>query len=154
MTKVISLSDYKAQKEMHRQLLKGSPKPILFSEISGAIQSLAEKDQRLIYQNIRYYYYPDYLHCIKNQQLNVQDYSFIDYLRDELPIEETFSIRHGVDFSGIGQMNPLSKGDWENIADMIVRLSIGQYLSLPQWKKYPLELARQYQWDQVMIDLQ
>jgi len=134
--------------------LKGSPQPIWFSEISGAIQALAEKDQGLIYQNIHYYYYPDYIHCIENQQLTEQDYSFKDFLRDQLPLGETFSIRHGVDFSGSSHINPLSLGDWENIADIIVRLSIGQYLALPEMKNYPLELAQQYRWEQVKVDLQ
>lgn len=152
MAKVISLNHYLNQRQNQKNSFQPSPRPIWFSHIRDAIHTLALKDQEVIYRNIRYHYYDDYLVYVHQMGFQDNSYNFQQYLLDKLILNQPFKIVHGVDFSGAYQINRLSKSDWENIADMIVRIGLGHYLKAEDFLVNTQEMARQYHWNQVLVD--
>lgn len=150
MAKVISLNNYIDQKNSLKKVQQPSTNSIWFSDICEAIIKLARKDQDLIFKNIRYHYYSHYIEFF--QQCSKDDYSFHQFLKDHLPLTDPFTINHGVDFSGAYSINRLTHSDWENIADMIVRISLSYTLWEIESGLNPEELALQYEWDHVMVD--
>ncbi|GAB6084801.1 hypothetical protein [Alkaliphilus crotonatoxidans] len=152
MAKVISLNQY-IQQRQQKNSFQPSPRPIWFSDISQAISTIAFKDQELIYRNIRYHYYNLFLAHVNQGGIQDNSYCFQHYLKEHLNLNEPFQITHGVDFSG-ARINRLSQNDWENIADMIVRISLSHYLNDLTINSDIEKLAHQYSWDQVMVDTQ
>lgn len=126
--------------------------PIWFHEISNGIKALALRDKNLIYNNIKYNYYDEYLYCVNVNNLTTDDYTFEDYLRDNLNLDQPFDIVHGVEFSKGYDLNRLSENDWENIADIIVRISISLILFGEDSSMEPNILANEYDWDSIGFD--
>ncbi|WP_026476268.1 hypothetical protein [Alkaliphilus transvaalensis] len=153
MAKLISFHDYIHKKNNKKRPPLTRSNPIGFSDIKNGILSIAIKDQELIYKNIKYNYYHQYVEYIQLSGMIDSQYSFINYIEDHLNLEEPFEILHGVDFSGEKSLNRLSDDDWENIADMIVRISLCFTLEDEVGEIDLLPLAEQYEWDYVLLDM-
>ena len=150
MTKVISFANYASKKKSNK--LSPFSDLIWFTELSEGIHLLAKKDQELIFKNIKYNYYNEYVHYVKAKSLD-NSYTFIDYLKKILDLKAPFKIFHGVDFTGEQSMSRLSVKDWRNIADIIVRLSLLYTLNQSTDKLSPTSLAVQYEWELVQMDV-
>ena len=150
MTKVISLSNYIGNKKLNK--LSPFSDLIWFTEISEGIHILAKKDQELIFKNIKYNYYNEYIQYVKSKNLD-NNYSFIEYLKNSIDLKIPFKIYHGVDFTGEQSMSRLSINDWRNIADLIVRISLSYTLDCAADKINPASLAVQYEWELVQMDI-
>jgi len=150
LTKVISLANFASKKKSNK--LSPFSDLIWFTELREGINLLAEKDQELIFKNIKYNYYNEYVHYVRTQSLE-NSYSFIDYLKKSLDLNKPFKVFHGVDFTGEQSMSRLSVKDWRNIADIIVRLSLLYSLNLSTDKICPTSLAVQYDWELVQMDV-
>ncbi len=149
MTKVISLSNYMNKRKVN--ILSPFSDLVWFTELSEGIHLLATKDQELIFKNIKYNYYNEYVQYVNSQALD-NSYSFMDYLKSTMDLQVPFKIYHGVDFAGEQSMNRLSLKDWRNIADIIVRISLLYTLEYATEKINPATLARQYEWELVQMD--
>lgn len=150
MTKVISLSSYCSKKKPNKLSPYGSL--VWFKELSEGIQALATQDRELIFKNIKYNYFNEYVHYVNTQALD-SNYSFIDYLKGFVNVNEPFKVYHGVDFHGEQSRSRLSQNDWRNIADIIVRISLISTLDSSSRKVDPAFLAAQYSWEQVQMDV-
>jgi len=152
LAKVISLNEYITQKKKKNYSAQSLTHPIWFHEISNGIKALALRDKNLIYSNIKYNYYDEYLYFVNIKHMTMDDYTFDDYLRDNLDLEEPFDVVHGVEFSRGYDLNRLSENDWENIADIIVRISITTILYDEDSSIEPSKLADEYDWDSIGFD--
>lgn len=154
MAKVISLDDYISHKQKKKKSYysKATTYPIWFHEISDGIKSLALRDKELIYDNIKYNYYDEYLYYTNINHILMDDYTFEDYLRDNINLKESFDIVHGVEFSKGYDLNRLSENDWENIADIVVRISLTTILFNDNALVSPSVLASEYEWDSIGFD--
>ncbi|MBM7615779.1 hypothetical protein [Alkaliphilus hydrothermalis] len=152
MTKVISFNSYLDKKRCNKRSPLLQTNPIGFSAISEGIKSLALKDREVIYKNVKYNYYSQYIQYVQLNQLVDGEYTFLDFIGNHLDLDNPFEILHGVDFSGEQSMSFLSKSDWENIADLVVRLSLSYYLEIAAEEITPLGFAHQYDWDYVLLD--
>ncbi len=152
MTKVISINDYLNKKNDKISSPLQQTNPIWFSEICEGIKTIAFKDQELIYKNVKYNYYSQYINYVQLNGLIDNSYSFLNYINDHINLKSPFKIFHGVDFSGEYSINRLSDNDWINIADMIVRISLSYYLKKNSHDIKLHQLAQQYEWDYVIMD--
>ncbi|ABW18765.1 hypothetical protein [Alkaliphilus oremlandii] len=152
MAKVISLNEYIVQKKKRSYSSRSLTHPIWFHEISDGIKSLALRDKDVIYNNIKYNYYDEYLYFVNRNHMALEDYTFEDYLKDTINLNEPFDIVHGVEFSKGYDLNRLSENDWENIADIIVRISITTILFQENFVLEPNQLADEYDWDSIGFD--
>lgn len=152
MAKVISLDEYITKKKRRNHLSRHTTHPIWFHEINDGIKALALRDKDLIYNNIKYNYYDEYLYFTNINHITMDEYSFEDYLRDNIDLEEAFDIVHGVEFSKGYDLNRLSENDWENIADIIVRISLTTILFDGDNLTEPNRLASEYDWDSIGFD--
>lgn len=152
MAKVISLNEYITQKKKKQNSKKSLNHPIWFHEISNGIKSLAIRDKELIFNNIKYNYYDEYLYCININHIDMDNHTFEDYLMNNIDLEEPFQIVHGIEFSKGYDLNKLSENDWENIADIIVRISMSIILFEENWTLDPEDLSDDYDWDSIGFD--
>ncbi len=152
MAKVISLNEYITHKKKKQNSKKSLTHPIWFHEISSGIKSLALRDKDLIFDNIKYNYYDEYLYYININHVDMDKYTFEDYLKDNIDLDEPFEIVHGIEFSKGYDLNKLSENDWQNIADIIVRISMSTILFEEDCIIQPDELADDYDWDSIGFD--
>ncbi|QUH21135.1 hypothetical protein [Alkaliphilus sp. B6464] len=152
MSKVISLNEYITQKKKKKYSDQSITHPIWFHEINDGIKALALRDKDLIYNNIKYNYYDEYLYFVNINHIAMDEYTFEDYLRDNINLEQPFDVVHGVEFSKGYDLNRLSENDWENIADIIVRISITIILFGEDSSIEPNKLADEYDWDSIGFD--
>ena len=152
MSKVISLNEYIVQKKKKSYTSQSLNHPIWFHEIKDGIKALALRDKKVIYNNIKYNYYDEYLYFVNINHMALEEYPFENYLKDNINLDEPFDIVHGVKFSKGYDLNRLSENDWDNIADIIVRISITSTLFGEDFLIEPNKLAGEYDWDSVGFD--
>lgn len=150
MANIISIADHLAKKKK-RQLNKANWNSIWFNKINDGIKELAYKDKDRIFKSINSNYYIEYIKAMANYtpQDNI---SINNYIKEYLNITKPFSIDHGVEFSSDHLNSYISPSDCVNIADIIVRVSLCYSLDLYCQDMEPINLAQQYNWENVLIE--
>ncbi|ABR49207.1 hypothetical protein Amet_3067 [Alkaliphilus metalliredigens QYMF] len=152
MSKVISLDEYVKQKKKKKQFSQDAARPLWFTEINDGIKGLALKDKDVILENVRYTYHDEYIYFVNVSRLTLEEYTFLTYIKEHIDLEEPFEVTHGVEFSKGYDLNGLTRNDWENIADIIVRTSLSATVDPFGLTLEPNDIADQYEWDTVLVD--
>ncbi|MBB6218980.1 hypothetical protein HNQ80_005158 [Anaerosolibacter carboniphilus] len=153
MCKVIELDKYKknqTRKDWRNIPLYG---PVWFYELNDGIKQLARKDAAIIVQNIKEHLSCEYYHFLEANSLDSKQYTIEQYIAQHINVNDPFSISHSIQFSRGANLKIISENDWNNISDMIIRISILDYYNLLPVEVEPVDLVSRYFWDSIKIDI-
>ncbi|QZY56521.1 hypothetical protein [Crassaminicella profunda] len=146
MAKIIALSKYrknKFHKSCKNLCIHG---PIYFHDLNDGIKKLAYKYMDTIIQSIQ-----DNLIESPNHQSVLED-SQRSYITQYLNVKDSFSIYHEVKLLRGYQLKDISENDWNNITDIIIRLSAIIYYNLWKEEVQPIHFVDQYTWTSIHTD--
>ncbi|KAB3530723.1 hypothetical protein [Alkaliphilus serpentinus] len=150
MTKILSMAEH-LEKKKDRERKKAYWHSLWFAHINNGIKDLAYKDKNRILKSIDRNYFTDYIKAMGTYN-SQGDASIKNYILDSLNISKPFSIDHAVEFTSDHLDCCISDSDCENIADIIVRVSLCYTLDLFSEDMEPINLARQYKWEHILIE--
>jgi hypothetical protein len=75
------------------------------------------------------------------------------YIVQHINIKEPFAISHSIQFSRAATLKIISENDWNNISDLIIRISLSDYYKLTPTEVEPINLVSRYTWDSIRIDI-
>ncbi len=153
MCKVIDLDKYKKSK--NRKDWRNVPLygPVWFYELNDGIKQLARKDAPIIIQNIKEHLSCDYYHFLQVNSLDNKQYTIDQYITQHMNAHDPFAISHSIQFSRGANLKIISENDWNNISDMIIRISLLNYFKLLPTEAEPVDLAGRYFWDSIQVDI-
>jgi hypothetical protein len=151
--KVIELHKYKENKT--RKNWRNVPLygPVWFYELNDGIKQLARKDSTIIVRNIKEHLSCNYYDFLAANNLDAKQYTMEQYIIQHININEPFAISHSIQFSRGATLKIISENDWNNISDLIVRVSLSDYYKLTPTEIEPVNLVGRYTWDSVKIDV-
>lgn len=153
MSKIIELDKYRKNKLRKKRYYAPIQGPVWFYELNEGIKQLACKDAHIIIQNVKECLFREYHEFLQSNGFDKRKYSMDQYIIRHLNIKEPFSIAHGIEFSRGHHLKVISENDWNNISDIIIRISLMIHYHLCNREIEPIELVDQYIWDSIQIDI-